>query len=93
MQKYRVLVTVMVALAGCGEVTDVRTETRQLEKGFGGHTYQLRTITVQRADGPEEITSVVYRGRSRLCLPDSPNDCESKAYWLIDEVRSGALFF
>jgi hypothetical protein len=90
MSKGTAIAALMLICAGCAPVLDVRSEARQLDRGFySGETYQLRTVTVQRADGPEEITSVVYRGNSRVCLPDSPNDCESKAYWLIDEIKSG----
>ena len=77
---------VLIALTACATVIDENNEVREIPDGFySGYKYLLRTQTVSGSQGPYERTSVVYKGFSRVCIRDSPKDCEKAARALIEE--------
>jgi hypothetical protein len=79
------LIAAAIGLGACGTVQNESNQTAVLQSGFNaGERYTLRTRTYSGPNGSFEQTSVVYRGISRTCLPDSPGDCEKKARALID---------
>lgn len=77
---------VLIALTACATVVDENSEVREIPDGFyAGYKYLLRTQTVSGSQGPYERTSVVYKGFSRVCIKNSPKDCEKAARALIEE--------
>ena len=80
--------TALIVLGACATIENETSEVKVLPDGFyAGTQYFLRTQTVSGAEGQFERTSVVYKGRSRLCIKDSPMDCEKAARALIDECN------
>ncbi|WP_187432235.1 hypothetical protein ROLI_031650 [Roseobacter fucihabitans] len=80
-------------LAACATVTDETRRTAVLEKGFNaGQVYEIRERTVEGQAGTYTQTSVIYRGYARTCIIDSPQDCETKAQSLIDQVEESIFF-
>lgn len=80
---------VLIALSACATIENEQTEVKELPDGFyAGTQYLLRTQTVNGSQGQFERTSVVYKGRSRVCIKDSPRDCELAARALIDACES-----
>ncbi|WP_299916732.1 hypothetical protein [uncultured Roseobacter sp.] len=63
-----------LTLSACGTVANQTVGTINVD----GDDYELRTRTIERANGSFDITSVRVNGYYITCLPDSPNDCESK---------------
>jgi hypothetical protein len=82
-----------LAAAGCAPVlNETRTEA-VLESGFyAGEPYEIVTRTIEGANGPFDQTRVVYYGRTRPCILDSPKDCEFAARELIGEVKDSFFF-
>lgn len=77
-----------VMLTACATVTNETRTPQVLQTGFyAGERYELRQRTIEGRNGPYQQTSVVYRGYTRICLIDSPRDCELAALNLIDEVN------
>ena len=77
----------LATLAACSTVVDEKTTTAVLRDGFyAGTQYQIRTRTMQGANGTYTQTSVVYNGVTAVCIPDSPGDCENAARNLIDGI-------
>lgn len=76
----------LISLSACATVIDETSEVRELPDGFfAGYKYFVRTQTLSGAQGEYERTSVVYRSVSRVCIKDSPKDCEKAARLLIEE--------
>lgn len=76
----------LVVLTACASVaTETRTPATLEDGFFAGERYEVRTRLIEGPQGDYEQTSVVYRGLSRTCIPDSPNDCERAARGLIEE--------
>lgn len=86
---FKVLLTASaVLLAACSTVTDETRSSAVLERGFfAGQQYEVRQRLIEGPSGNYEQTSVVYRGLSRTCNPDSPRDCELKAQKLIEDYE------
>jgi len=77
---------VLVALSACTTIENETGEVREIPDGFyAGYQYLVRTQTVSGSQGSYERTSVVYKGLSRTCIKDSPEDCEKTARALIEE--------
>ncbi|MGD9294841.1 MAG: hypothetical protein PVI41_08165 [Roseobacter sp.] len=77
----------LLLLSACATATIVDEQVTEafVEDGYyGGERYFVRTRTLEGVNGTYEETSVVYRGYTQLCIPTSPNDCESKAERLIE---------
>ena len=84
--------TAFLALAACAEVQSETGEVKVLPDGFyAGTQYIQRTQVFDRGNGPVERTSVVFRGISRTCIKDSPQDCEKAARALIEECAESAF--
>lgn len=60
-------------LGACASVTNETKSTIALD----GRTYELRTRTMQGANGSYNTSSVLAHGTWRLCLPESPGSCEA----------------
>ncbi|MCV3272591.1 hypothetical protein [Roseobacter sinensis] len=76
----------LLALTACASVaTETRTPATLQDGFFAGERYEIRTRLIEGPEGNYEQTSVVYRGLSRTCIPDSPQDCERAARGLIEE--------
>lgn len=81
------LVAGAVFLSACASVTTENRTAAEVQVGFyEGEQYEVRTRQFQGATGPFEQTSVVYRGFTKTCIPDSPDDCERAARLLIEQV-------
>lgn len=82
----------LLTLAACATVEDQTGEVKVLPDGFyAGTRYIQRTQVISGPQGPYERTSVVFRSVSRVCNPDSPNDCEKAARALIDECGDSSF--
>ena len=78
----------LLVLSACAAIETENREVREIPDGFyAGYKYFLRTQTVSGSQGQYERTSVVYKGFSRTCIKDSPEDCEKAARLLIDECE------
>lgn len=82
----------LVALSACaaggpgGQIQKETREVREIPDGFhAGIKYVVRTQTIAGPNGTYDRTSVVFRGISRTCILDSPQDCEKTARWLIED--------
>ncbi len=76
----------LMLLTACATVaTETRTPATLQDGFFAGQRYEIRTRLIEAPEGNYEQTSVVYRGISRTCIPDSPRDCERAARGLIEE--------
>ena len=76
----------LLALSACATVaTETRTPATLEDGFFAGERYEVRTRLIEGPSGDYEQTSVVYRGLSRTCIPDSGDDCERAARALIEE--------
>lgn len=78
----------LIVLSGCATApveNEVR-EVREIPDGFyAGTKYIVRTQTLSGPQGTYDRTSVVFRGVSRTCIIDSPQDCEKAARALIED--------
>ena len=94
MKCYRsLIVAVALTLGACTTITNETSTTAVLEEGFNaGQRYEIRQRTLQGKDGSYMQTSVVYRGFAKTCIIDSPNDCESAARALIDQIEDSIVF-
>lgn len=82
-----------VLLSGCATVIDDTRVPMIVQSGaYKGEEYDLRTLTLQGRNGPYVQTQVVYRGITRVCLIDSPTDCDKIANQVISD-HSNFLFF
>lgn len=80
-------VLVLLALSACSNVVNEQSTTAFLTAGINaGEEYQIRTRTFQGSSGTFDQTTVVYRGISKVCILDSPGDCEAAARNLIDGI-------
>jgi hypothetical protein len=84
--KYLALVAAAtLSISACATIENESSTTAVLSSGFNaGERYQIRTRTMSGPNGSFQQTSVVYKGISRVCIPDSPGDCEKAARLLID---------
>lgn len=83
--KFSALAAVL-ALSACASAGNETRTAAVLEDGFNaGERYEIRNRLLEGPDGTFTQTSVVYKGLSRPCILDSPNDCESAARQLIEE--------
>lgn len=82
-----------LAVAGCGPaVNETRTAAVLEDSFYAGEPYEIVTRTIQGANGSFDQTRVVYSGRTRPCILDSPNDCQLAARELIGEVKDSFSF-
>lgn len=82
----------LIILGACATIEDEQSEVRELPDGYYvGTQYLLRTQTISGSQGQFERTTVLYKGRSRVCIKDSPKDCEKAARALIDECNAAFL--
>jgi len=82
----------LIILAACATIEGETREVRELSEGYyAGTQYVLRTQLVSGSQGQYERTSVWYNGRSRVCIKDSPKDCELAARVVIEECNE--IFF
>ena len=92
--KFVMTATAVLALTGCATVQNETRTPAVISGGFyDGERYEIRKQLIDGPQGTYEKTSVVYRGFSRSCIPDSPNDCESKAERLIESVDESPFVF
>lgn len=90
MKKFLLAMPIGILLGACATVVDETRTNAVIEKGFNtGERYQIRTRTLEGANGTYEQTSVIYRSVSRVCIKDSPGDCEKTAEFLIDDYFNG----
>ena len=84
----------LATLAACATVEGETRTTAVVQDGFyKGEVYQVRTQTLNGAQGEFERSSVVYRGFSRVCRANSPGDCEKAAVSLIEEIDEAPFIF
>lgn len=82
----------LIAVAACAEVQETTGEVREIPDGFfAGYKYVVRTQTLTGPQGPYERTVVQFRGFTRPCILDSPDDCEKAARALIEECADSAF--
>ena len=87
-----VALTTALLLGACATVSNETRTQAVLETGLNaGERYEIRTRLLEGPNGSFEQTSVVYRGYSKTCRIDSPNDCKLAARQLIEEYDE--LFF
>ena len=85
MKNFGFLIVPTLLLAACATVVDEKRSVAVVEDGFyGGYQYEIRQRLIEGPNGTYEQTSVVYKGFSRTCILNSPNDCESAAENLIE---------
>lgn len=85
MIRHRVLMAIALLVSACTTVSNETRTVAFVEGGFyDGERYEIRQRLVDGPTGTFEQTSVVYRGLSRPCILDSPNDCSSAAEALIE---------
>lgn len=69
------VIVAMVSVAACSTVIDERRSSIVVD----GKTFPLVTQTIQSGDRTYEVTYVIAKNERRLCIPDSPGDCEGAA--------------
>ena len=82
------MIALVLLLSGCATVSNEKRIPAVLKSGFhAGKKYEIRQRLIDGPNGTYEQTSVVYKGQTRTCIFDSPNDCEYKAQRLIEEYE------
>lgn len=85
MKRYAIMTLPALVLSAC---TTISNETRTeafIDRGlYEGERYEIRQRLVEGPTGTFEQTSVVYKGFSRTCILDSPNDCSTTAEALVE---------
>ncbi|WP_187429471.1 hypothetical protein ROLI_032610 [Roseobacter fucihabitans] len=67
--------TALLALGACATVSSETISTVVVD----GEAYDVRTRTIEGANGSYETSSVRVNARYYLCILDSPGDCEAAA--------------
>lgn len=79
-------------LSGCATVIDEQRTDAVILRGFNaGEAYVVRTRKMQGPQGVFTHTSVIYNGRTAVCRPDFPRDCELAAEALAERADFGNL--
>lgn len=77
--------TCVATLTACTTISEEQVETRTINSGFyAGTEYQVRTRTMQGSRGAYTQTSVALNGLTKVCILDSPGDCDRAARNLAD---------
>lgn len=88
MRSFIFVLTAALTLGACATISNETHTPAYLDGGFyDGERYDIRKRLVEGPRGTYEQTSVVYKGLSRQCIFDSPNDCEAAARQLIDHYN------